>query len=148
MEEPIVRAVDYTIWLDGTDGGLGHLGGSPNTAVTAQGGSTIRLPETWTSPSKYRYTLRSWYDITNSRYYLPGAEMEVTANAVLYADWIAAAYHYAVEAKPKCTSFVPKTQYSVTNLWQDTGNQNARPKNITVVTPGFPELCGSCIPAE
>ena len=41
-------------------------------------------------------------------------------------------YHYAVEAKPKCTGFVPKTQYSVTKLWQDTGNQNSRPKNITV----------------
>ena len=96
LEEPVVRAVDYTIWLDGTDGGLGHLGGSPNTAVTAQGGSTIRLPEAWTSPSKYSYTLRGWYDITNSCYYLPGAEMEVTGNAVLYADWVAATYDIGV----------------------------------------------------
>jgi len=41
-------------------------------------------------------------------------------------------YQYAVEANPKCTSFVPKTQYSVTKLWQDGGNQNVRPKEITV----------------
>ena len=30
-----------TIWLDGTDGGLGHLTGSPNTGYTAAVGSTI-----------------------------------------------------------------------------------------------------------
>lgn len=41
-------------------------------------------------------------------------------------------YDYAVEAKPKCTNFVPKTQYTVTKLWQDVGNQNLRPKEITV----------------
>ena len=41
-------------------------------------------------------------------------------------------YSYAVEAKPKCTNFVPKNQYSVTKLWQDGGNQYLRPKEVTV----------------
>lgn len=41
-------------------------------------------------------------------------------------------YDYAVEANPKCTSFVPKTQYTVTKLWQDGGDQNVRPKEVTI----------------
>ena len=81
-----------TVWLDGTDGGLGHLTGSPDTGYAVSVGSTLRLPTEWTSPSKYSYKLRGWYDITNARYYLPGAEMVVTGNAVLYADWVASTY--------------------------------------------------------
>ena len=30
--------------------------------------------------------------MTNAKYYAPGAEMTVTGNAVLYADWIASTY--------------------------------------------------------
>lgn len=41
-------------------------------------------------------------------------------------------YIYHVEAKPKCTSFVPKTHYSVTKLWQDEGYQTVRPQEVTV----------------
>ena len=81
-----------TVWLDGTDGGLGHLTGSPDTGYSVSVGDVMKLPTEWTSPSKYSYKLRGWYDITNSRYYLPGAEMEVTGNAVLYADWVASTY--------------------------------------------------------
>ncbi|MBE6953637.1 MAG: Cna B-type domain-containing protein [Ruminococcaceae bacterium] len=81
-----------TIWLDGTDGGLGHLMGSPDVAYTVQTGSTFRLPETWTSPSKYSFTLRGWYDVTNSRYYPPGSDVTITGNAVFYADWVATTY--------------------------------------------------------
>ncbi len=89
-------ARSYTIWFDGTDGGLGYLTGSPDTAYTGQRGSIIRLPSDWTSPSKYSYKLRGWYDITNSRYYPAGAQMEVTGNAVLYADWVAATYDVGI----------------------------------------------------
>ena len=96
LDEPALTAETYTIWLDGTDGGMGHLTGSPNTAYTADGGSTIKLPADWTSPSKYSYTLRGWYDVTNSRYYPAGGEMEVTGNAVLYADWVATTYDLGV----------------------------------------------------
>lgn len=81
-----------TVWLDGTDGGLGHLTGSPDTGYTVYEGDILRLPTEWTSPSKYSYKLRGWYDVTNSRYYAPGADMKVTGNAVLYADWVAATY--------------------------------------------------------
>ena len=41
-------------------------------------------------------------------------------------------YDYTVEAKPKCTAFIPKTQYTVTKLWQDAGSQVLRPKEVTV----------------
>ncbi len=92
LDEPAVIGEDCTVWLDGTDGGLGHLTGSPNTAYATQTGAVLKLPESWTSPSKYSYKLRGWYDVTNSRYYPAGGEMEVTGNAVLYADWVATTY--------------------------------------------------------
>ena len=41
-------------------------------------------------------------------------------------------YLYAVEARPKCSKFVPKNQYSVTKLWQDGGSQDLRPKEVAV----------------
>lgn len=41
-------------------------------------------------------------------------------------------YDYTVEAKPKCTNFVPKSQFRVTKLWQDGGDQTIRPKEVTV----------------
>lgn len=41
-------------------------------------------------------------------------------------------YDYTVEANPKCVGFVPKSQYTVTKLWQDNGNQSARPTAVTV----------------
>ena len=96
LDEANAVAVDYTVWLDGTDGGLPSLTGSPNTAYTVQGGSVLKLPTEWTSPSKYSYKLQGWYDITNNQYYPAGGEMEVTGNAVLYADWVAATYDIGV----------------------------------------------------
>lgn len=42
------------------------------------------------------------------------------------------AYEYHVEAKPKCTKFIPKTYYTVIKLWQDEGNQDSRPKEVVV----------------
>ncbi len=41
-------------------------------------------------------------------------------------------YDYSIEAKPKCTGFVPKTQYRVTKLWQDAGHQSDRPLKVSV----------------
>lgn len=40
--------------------------------------------------------------------------------------------NYGVEAYPKCISFVPKTEYTVTKLWQDPGDQSARPDQVPV----------------
>ena len=81
-----------TVWLDGTCGGLMSLGGSPDKSYNLVGGDVIRLPETWQSPEKYSYKLQGWYDVKNSRYYPPGAEVTVTENMVFYADWIAESY--------------------------------------------------------
>ena len=41
-------------------------------------------------------------------------------------------YRYEIEAMPKCTNFVPKSQYSVAKLWQDGGDQTLRPKEVKV----------------
>lgn len=41
-------------------------------------------------------------------------------------------YTYQVEAKPKCTEFISKSSYSVTKLWQDSGNQQNRPQEVSV----------------
>lgn len=41
-------------------------------------------------------------------------------------------YNYDVVARPKCTGFVPKDQYTVTVLWQDEGFRNVRPKEVIV----------------
>lgn len=80
------------IWLDGTNGGLMALAGSPNERRDAYVGQTYTLPTTWTSPSKYNYVLRGWYDVTNSDYYAPGATVVPNGNTVFYADWAAASY--------------------------------------------------------
>ena len=148
LAEPQVRAPNYTIWLDGTDGGLGYLSGSPNTAYTAQGGSTIKLPETWTSPSKYSYKLRGWYDITNSRYYPAGGEMEVTGNAVLYADWVASTYDIGqfnakVAETVSTSSFITTHMFDYNYLFnihssaaQVTVNANSHSETWSMVTSG------------
>lgn len=80
------------VWLDGTNGGLMGLGGSPNTSYSVMSGGTVKLPTEWPSPEKYAYRLRGWYDVTNNRYYAPGEEVVVNGDMVLYADWMAATY--------------------------------------------------------
>ena len=39
---------------------------------------------------------------------------------------------YDVEANPKCVNYVPKTEYRVTKLWQDSGNEGDRPQEVAV----------------
>ena len=82
----------YTVWLDGTNGGIMSLGGSPNSSYTITEGSQMTLPTQWQSPDKYSYTLRGWYDIVNHKYYAPGSQVTVTQNMVFYADWQASTY--------------------------------------------------------
>ena len=105
-----------TVWLDGTDGGMGHLTGSPDTRYTVSLGDTLRLPTEWTSPSKYSYKLRGWYDVTSSRYYLPGDTMTVTGNAVLYADWVASTYDIG-EFNAKVAETVSTNSFIVTHMF-------------------------------
>ncbi len=41
-------------------------------------------------------------------------------------------HNYHVDAKPKCSHYLPKTEYSVTKLWQDSGHADSRPEAVTV----------------
>lgn len=82
----------YAVWLDGTDGGLMNLTGSPNQRYTVTEGTTYQLPYAWHSPEKYHYTLKGWYDVKNDRWYAPGSTITVTENLVFYADWVAGTY--------------------------------------------------------
>ena len=131
LDEPSVTAVDYTVWLDGTDGGLRHLTGSPDTAYTVQDGSVIKLPSEWTSPNKYSYKLRGWYDVTNSRYYVAGGEMEVTGNAVLYADWVAATYDIG-EFNAKVANTVSTNSFITTHMFDYNYLFNVQSSNAQV----------------
>lgn len=85
-----------TIWLDGTNGDVMNSKGSTNQKYTVIKGGTITLPQEWTTPSKYYYTLNGWVDIQTGNYYRPGEEMVVTGNTVLYADWVAKTYDIGV----------------------------------------------------
>ena len=140
LDAPAVIAEDCTIWLDGTDGGLSYLTGSPNSAYTAQVGSTIQLPDTWTSPSKYSYKLHGWYDITNHQYYPAGGEMEVTGNAVLYADWVAATYDIG-EFNAYVADTVSTNDFITTHLFDYNSLFNLRSvrANATVSATGHAE---------
>lgn len=41
-------------------------------------------------------------------------------------------FDYSVEANPKCVKYTPKTKYTVTKLWQDSGHQADRSAEIIV----------------
>lgn len=41
-------------------------------------------------------------------------------------------YRYDVEAKPKCSSYTPATEYKVVKLWKDSGYADGRPASVTV----------------
>jgi len=81
-----------TVWLDGTNGGLMSLAGSPVESRAVSAGSDLILPGAWGTPEKYSYTLRGWYDVGSGSYYLPGEQITVTGNMLLYADWRAETY--------------------------------------------------------
>ena len=82
----------FTLWLDGTNGGLMSYRSSENTKWTVSSGSGTQLPSEWTSPSTYQYKLVGWVDIYTGEYYEPGAMISVTKDTVLYADWVPATY--------------------------------------------------------
>ena len=82
-----------SVWLDGTNGGIMSLSGSPDTRYSVIAGTTMVLPSQWDPPAKYDYTLQGWYDVTHNTYYPAGAEVVITENTVFYADWIASNYN-------------------------------------------------------
>lgn len=85
-----------TVWLDGTNGNLMSLRGSPNEKYNVLSGNTFTLPKEWASPAKYEYKLKGWYDVINAKYYPAGAEVVVTDNMVFYAYWEADTYDIGV----------------------------------------------------
>ena len=88
----IGEAKQCNVWLDGTNGGIMSLGGSEDKRYDAYTGGTLKLPTEWKTPEKYKYVLKGWYDVTNSKYYNPGDEVVVTGDMVFYADWKAETY--------------------------------------------------------
>ncbi|MBR0447652.1 MAG: Cna B-type domain-containing protein [Clostridia bacterium] len=80
------------LWLDGTNGNLMSCRGSDNTKHTVYSGVAYQLPSQWKSPTKYDYKLAGWVNIKTGDYYLPGANITITEDAVLYADWVARTY--------------------------------------------------------
>lgn len=119
------------VWLDGTNGGLRSLVGSPDTAYFVSEGSVATLPSEWRSPTKYEYTLRGWYDVINRKYYAPGAEVMVTGNMVFYADWQAASYDVGVY-NDKIINTVTSTKYITTKVFDYGPLFNALSANATV----------------
>lgn len=77
-------------------------------------------------------------DLDTGLYFVREAVAENTSGTYLFNQFLVyvptpqadGTYTYAVEANPKCTKFIPKTQYTVTKLWQDKGYQTSRPKEI------------------
>lgn len=88
----------HVITLDGTCGGMMSLTGATNESITlnannsTDNGERYTLPTTFKGPGRYSYTLRGWYDVTNNKYYAPGATVRVTGNMLFYADWEPATY--------------------------------------------------------
>ncbi|MBO7251558.1 MAG: Cna B-type domain-containing protein, partial [Oscillospiraceae bacterium] len=85
-----------TVWLDGTNGGLGLLTGSKNQSYQIHKGDTITLPENWQTPSKYAGRVKGWYDVVAHKYYAAGEKAVIDQNTVFYADWVAASYDIGV----------------------------------------------------
>lgn len=83
----------YAVWFDGTCGGVNRsLAGSPDTAYFVTQGSTLKLPESWQSPTKYEYKIRGWFDVAGGKYYAPGDEIIVDRHMVFYPDWVPVTY--------------------------------------------------------
>ncbi len=83
----------YSVWFDGTCGGVNRsLAGSPDTAYSVTQGNVLKLPETWQSPTKYKYKIRGWFDVAGGKYYAPGDEIIVDRHMVFYPDWVPETY--------------------------------------------------------
>lgn len=121
----------YTVWLDGTGGGQGQHGGSPNEKYTVNYGDILVLPTEWQSPKKYAQRIRGWYDVTNQTYYGPGAEVTVTGNMVFYADWVAAHYDFG-EFNSKTSDTVSTNAFITAHVFDYNYLFNVMSANATV----------------
>ena len=123
------------VWLDGTNGGLRSLGGSPNISHEVYTGQVITLPTSWQSPDKYSYVLRGWYDVRNGRYYAPGSKVTVTDNMVFYADWVAETYDIG-QFNGRVSDAVSTNEFITTRVFDYSTMFNVLSQNVTVNVDG------------
>lgn len=79
-------------------------------------------------------------DLETGLYLIKGITTENDTGTYLFEDFMIylptpdpeAGFDYDVEARPKCSSYVPKTEYKVVKLWKDDGYSGSRPKSVTV----------------
>lgn len=121
----------YTVWLDGTNGGIMSLMGSPDRSYSIIEGEKMTLPTQWQSPDKYNYTLRGWYDIINHKYYAPGSSITVTKNLVLYADWVATSYDIG-QYNTKVTDTLSTNSFITTRMFDYSSMFNLLSENVQV----------------
>ena len=123
------------LWLDGTSGNIMTYQGSDNTKHTVYAGVPAQLPSQWKSPTKYSYTLAGWVNIKTGEYYLPGAQITVTEDTVLYADWVASTYDIGVY-----NSFVANTvstnDFITTHVFDYSSLINLLSSKVTVNVSG------------
>ena len=124
-----------SLWLDGTSGNIMTYQGSDNTKYTVYSGVPAQLPSQWKSPTKYSYTLAGWVNVKTGDYYLPGAEITITENTVLYADWVATTYDIGVY-----NSFVANTvstnDFITTHVFDYSSLINLLSSKVTVNVSG------------
>lgn len=123
------------VWLDGTNGGLRSLAGSPNISYEVYNGQVVTLPYEWKSPDKYAYTLRGWYDVRNSRYYAPGSKVTVNDNMVFYADWVAETYDIG-QFNAQVSDAISTKDFIDINVFDYSSMFNVLSQNVSVSVDG------------
>lgn len=143
MTQDVNAAANYSfgissecyVWLDGTNGGLMSLGGSPNICYTVSAPSSIQLPSEWQSPEKYGYRLQGWYDVSHGVYYKAGEYVTITGNTVFYADWVAATYDIGTFNAQACDT-VSTNHIITTRVFDFNYLFNVMSQNVTVNVNG------------
>jgi len=111
------------VYIDGTNGGITFYAGASTNYQSVTSGSSITLPtvSSMTNPSRYNYVLKGWYDISNNKYYQPGATVTITNDTVFYADWIAGSYSIGQDSNTVSTvdtsSFVTTSLFDYSDLF-------------------------------
>ena len=81
-----------------------------------------------------------WENLQTGLYFVHGVIAEKESGTYQFNDFMVylptplegEGFDYDVEAVPKCTQFIPNTHFSLVKLWKDAGNEQDRPKSVTV----------------
>ena len=123
------------LWLDGTCGNIMAYRGSDNTKFTVYSGVPAQLPSQWKSPTKYGYTLAGWVNVKTGDYYLPGDEITITENTVLYADWVASTYNIG-QYNSYVADTVSTNDFVTTHMFDYSALINLLSTKVTVTVSG------------